>query len=75
MTRASTNCAEAMEAGLLRPPGIIIPTPITLPPGCPHGDQPGSGSLGVYGFRNQVDHSYDGLGIVNSRRLASGDLG
>ena len=27
------------------------------------------GSLGVYGFRNRVDHSYDGLGIVNSRSI------
>jgi predicted AlkP superfamily phosphohydrolase/phosphomutase len=25
------------------------------------------GSLGVYGFRNRVDHSYDGLGIVNAK--------
>ena len=28
------------------------------------------GSLGVYGFRNRVDHSYDGLGIVNSRSIS-----
>jgi predicted AlkP superfamily phosphohydrolase/phosphomutase len=27
------------------------------------------GSLGVYGFRNRIDHSYDGLGIVNSRSI------
>jgi predicted AlkP superfamily phosphohydrolase/phosphomutase len=27
------------------------------------------GSLGVYGFRNRTDHSYDGLGIVNSRSI------
>ena len=34
------------------------------------------GSLGVYGFRNRVDHSYDGLGIVSSRSIQrAGDLG
>jgi predicted AlkP superfamily phosphohydrolase/phosphomutase len=27
------------------------------------------GSLGVYGFRNRTDHSYNGLGIVNSRSI------
>jgi predicted AlkP superfamily phosphohydrolase/phosphomutase len=27
------------------------------------------GSLGVYGFRNRTDHSYDGLGIVNSKAI------
>jgi predicted AlkP superfamily phosphohydrolase/phosphomutase len=27
------------------------------------------GSLGVYGFRNRTDYSYEGLGIVNSRSI------
>jgi predicted AlkP superfamily phosphohydrolase/phosphomutase len=27
------------------------------------------GSLGVYGFRNRTDYSYDGLGIVNSKAI------
>jgi predicted AlkP superfamily phosphohydrolase/phosphomutase len=27
------------------------------------------GSLGVYGFRNRHDHSYDGLSIVNSKSI------
>ena len=34
-----------------------------------HGDRQDPGSLGVYGFRNRVDHSYDGLGIVNARSI------
>ena len=29
------------------------------------------GSLGVYGFRNRVDHSYTGLGIVNSNSITA----
>ena len=28
------------------------------------------GSLGVYGFRNRIDHSYAGLGVVNSRSIS-----
>ncbi len=29
------------------------------------------GSLGVYGFRNRTDHSYDGLGVVNSPSITA----
>ena len=29
------------------------------------------GSLGVYGFRNRIDHSYSGLGVVNSASITA----
>lgn len=29
------------------------------------------GSLGIYGFRNRIDHSYSGLGIVNAQSITA----
>lgn len=46
----------------------IIP-PITVPAWMSMSTSQDPGSLGVYGFRNRVDHSYDGLSIVNSKSI------
>src|ERR1700747_1579582 len=46
----------------------VIP-PITVPAWMCMSTSQDPGSLGVYGFRNRVDHSYDGLGIVSSRSI------
>src|SRR6516162_3814399 len=46
----------------------VIP-PITVPAWMCMATSQDPGSLGVYGFRNRVDHSYGGLGIVNSRSI------
>jgi len=46
----------------------IIP-PITVPAWMCMATSQDPGSLGVYGFRNRTDHSYDGLGIVNSKSI------
>jgi predicted AlkP superfamily phosphohydrolase/phosphomutase len=46
----------------------VIP-PITVPAWMCMSTSQDPGSLGVYGFRNRKDHSYDGLGIVNSRSI------
>ena len=46
----------------------IIP-PITVPARLCMATSQDPGSLGVYGFRNRTDHSYNGLGIVNSKSI------
>lgn len=48
----------------------VIP-PITVPAWMCMSTSQDPGSLGVYGFRNRVDHSYTGLGIVNSRSFTA----
>jgi predicted AlkP superfamily phosphohydrolase/phosphomutase len=46
----------------------VIP-PITVPAWMCLSTSQDPGSLGVYGFRNRTDHSYDGLRIVDARGL------
>ncbi|MBI1918635.1 MAG: alkaline phosphatase family protein, partial [Planctomycetes bacterium] len=46
----------------------VIP-PITVPAWMCMATSQDPGSLGVYGFRNRTDYSYNGLGIVNSRSI------
>lgn len=46
----------------------IIP-PITVPAWMCMSTSQDPGSLGVYGFRNRTDYSYNGLGIVNSKSI------
>jgi predicted AlkP superfamily phosphohydrolase/phosphomutase len=48
----------------------VIP-PITVPAWMCLCTSQDPGSLGIYGFRNRVDHSYTGLGIVNSRSITA----
>src|SRR4051794_32586248 len=43
--------------------------PITVPAWMCMATSQDPGALGVYGFRNRLDHSYDALGIVNSRSI------
>ncbi|HET9530536.1 MAG TPA: alkaline phosphatase family protein, partial [Blastocatellia bacterium] len=63
-----TNFRRLMEAGCYGRLETVIP-PITVPAWMCMATSQDPGSLGVYGFRNRTDHSYDGLGIVNSRSI------
>ncbi len=62
------NIRRLMEAGCYGRLESVIP-PITVPAWMCLATSQDPGSLGVYGFRNRVDHSYSGLGIVNSRSI------
>jgi predicted AlkP superfamily phosphohydrolase/phosphomutase len=62
------NFRRLMEAGCFGRLESIVP-PITVPAWMCMATSQDPGSLGVYGFRNRVDHSYDGLGIVSSRSI------
>ena len=46
----------------------IVP-PITVPAWMCMATSQDPGSLGVYGFRNRKDYSYNGLGITNSQSI------
>src|SRR5436305_4695983 len=60
------NIRHLMEAGVYGQLESVTP-PITIPAWQCMATSQDPGSLGVYGFRNRVDHSYDGLGIVNAK--------
>jgi len=62
------NVRCLMDGGCYGRLESIVP-PITVPAWMCMATSQDPGSLGVYGFRNRVDHSYDGLGIVNSRSI------
>lgn len=64
------NLRRLMEAGCFGALESIVP-PITVPAWMCMATSQDPGSLGVYGFRNRRDHSYDGLEIVNSRSIRS----
>jgi predicted AlkP superfamily phosphohydrolase/phosphomutase len=63
-----SNFRRLMEIGCYGPLESIIP-PITVPAWMCMATSQDPGSLGVYGFRNRTDHSYNGLGIVNSKSI------
>jgi len=63
-----TNFRRLMEYGCYARLESVIP-PITVPAWMCMATSQDPGSLGVYGFRNRKDHSYSGLGIVNSRSI------
>lgn len=63
-----TNFRRLMENGCYGNLETIIP-PITVPAWMCMATSQDPGSLGVYGFRNRKDHSYDGLSIVNSKSI------
>jgi predicted AlkP superfamily phosphohydrolase/phosphomutase len=63
-----TNLRGLMEAGAHGRLESVIP-PITVPAWMCLATSQDPGSLGVYGFRNRLDHSYRGLGIVSSRSI------
>jgi predicted AlkP superfamily phosphohydrolase/phosphomutase len=48
----------------------VVP-PITVPAWMCMSTSQDPGSLGVYGFRNRTDHTYAGLGIVNSKSITA----
>jgi predicted AlkP superfamily phosphohydrolase/phosphomutase len=63
-----TNLRYLMEGGCYGRLQSIIP-PITVPAWMCMATSQDPGSLGVYGFRNRADHSYDNLSIVNSKSI------
>lgn len=63
-----SNVRSLMEAGCWGRLESVIP-PITVPAWMCMATGRDPGSLGVYGFRNRSDHSYDGLSVVNSRSI------
>jgi len=63
-----TNFRRLMEGGCYGRLESVIP-PITVPAWMCMATSQDPGSLGVYGFRNRADHSYDRMGIVNSRSI------
>jgi len=63
-----TNLRRLMEAGCYGRMESVVP-PITVPAWMCMSTSQDPGSLGVYGFRNRTDHSYGGLGFVNSRSI------
>jgi predicted AlkP superfamily phosphohydrolase/phosphomutase len=62
------NLRGLMAAGMYGRLESVIP-PITVPAWMCMCTSQDPGSLGVYGFRNRVDHSYDKLGFANSASI------
>jgi predicted AlkP superfamily phosphohydrolase/phosphomutase len=62
------NLRRLMDAGCYGRLESIVP-PITVPAWMCMAASRDPGSLGVYGFRNRCDHSYDRLSIVNSKSI------
>lgn len=63
-----TNLRRLMEHGCYGQLESVIP-PITVPAWMCMATSQDPGSLGVYGFRNRTDHSYQGLQIVTARSI------
>jgi len=62
------NLRRLMAGGIYGRLESVIP-PITVPAWMCMCTSQDPGSLGVYGFRNRVDHSYDKLGFANSASI------
>lgn len=62
------NIRRLMNIGCYGKLESIIP-PITIPAWMCMATSQDPGSLGVYGFRNRADHSYEKLSIVNSKSI------
>ncbi len=62
------NFRYLMEMGCYGQLESVTP-PITVPAWMCMATSQDPGSLGVYGFRNRSDYSYDGLKIVNSKSI------
>ena len=62
------NLRRLMDAGVYGRLRSVIP-PITVPAWMCMSTSQDPGSLGVYGFRNRTDHSYDKLAIANSASI------
>ena len=63
-----TNIRRLMEGGLYGRLESVVP-PITVPAWMCLATSQDPGSLGVYGFRNRVDYSYDKLGFTSSASI------
>jgi predicted AlkP superfamily phosphohydrolase/phosphomutase len=64
------NIRRLMDLGLYGRLESVVP-PITVPAWMCMTTSQDPGSLGVYGFRNRSDHSYEKLGFVNSSSIKS----
>jgi predicted AlkP superfamily phosphohydrolase/phosphomutase len=64
------NIRRLMEVGAYGRLESVVP-PITVPAWMCLATSQDPGSLGVYGFRNRVDHSYEGLSIATSRSITA----
>jgi len=62
------NFRRLMDIGCYGRLESVIP-PITVPAWMCMSTSQDPGSLGIYGFRNRLDHSYTGLGFVNSSSI------
>src|SRR5690242_19861365 len=62
------NIRRLMNLGVYGRLESVIP-PITVPAWMCMATSQDPGSLGVYGFRNRLDHSYSGLGITTARSI------
>ncbi|MEJ7812355.1 MAG: alkaline phosphatase family protein [Gemmatimonadaceae bacterium] len=62
------NFRRLMEGGCYGRLESVVP-PITVPAWMCMATSQDPGSLGVYGFRNRADHSYDALSTVNSKSI------
>lgn len=62
------NFRRLMELGCFGRLESVVP-PITVPAWMCMATSQDPGSLGVYGFRNRTDHSYDGLSFVNAKSI------
>jgi predicted AlkP superfamily phosphohydrolase/phosphomutase len=62
------NIRRLMGAGAYGRLESVRP-PITVPAWMCMATSQDPGTLGVYGFRNRIDHSYTGLGIANARSI------
>jgi predicted AlkP superfamily phosphohydrolase/phosphomutase len=63
-----TNIRSLMERGCYGRLESVIP-PITVPAWMCMSTSQDPGSLGVYGFRNRKDYSYERLSVVNSQSI------
>jgi predicted AlkP superfamily phosphohydrolase/phosphomutase len=64
------NIRRLMEAGAYGRLESVIP-PITVPAWMCMTTSQDPGTLGIYGFRNRADHSYDGLKIATARSITA----
>lgn len=62
------NLDRLMRAGVYGPLESTTP-PITVPAWMSMMTGKDPGTLGIYGFRNRKDHSYDGLAFANNRMI------
>jgi predicted AlkP superfamily phosphohydrolase/phosphomutase len=64
------NIRRLMDAGLYGRLESVVP-PITVPAWMCMSTSQDPGSLGIYGFRNRMDYSYEKLGFANSNSIKS----